>query len=82
MNQKFKTDINKYFSKTLKTNEQFKNHTTIGVGGPADYYLAIMSKLDLLKAYKLASDYKIPIFIFGTNPANLNQVFCDQQKDI
>ncbi len=65
MNQKFKTDINKYFSKTLKTNEQFKNHTTIGVGGPADYYLAIMSKLDLLKAYKLASDYKIPIFIFG-----------------
>lgn len=50
----------------LRRSEPMSRHTTFGVGGPADLYLAVRT-LDSLKiAYKAANDAQIPVFILGS----------------
>ncbi len=49
----------------IKQNEPMSLHTTFKIGGPAEYYLAVDSLTDLVKAVTLGWQLQIPIFVFG-----------------
>ena len=61
-------DTFKEFKKNLpgiKNNILLKKYTTFKIGGPAEYFLIVKKKENLIKAVKLAKKLKLPIFIFG-----------------
>jgi len=55
---------NKFKEKILK-DELLSKHTTMGVGGPAQFFVSIENTQELLFAIKLARRYQIPFFILG-----------------
>ena len=50
----------------LKLDEPLSRHTTIGIGGPADAYLAATSSGQLTAALRLCQDAGVPFFILGS----------------
>lgn len=40
-------------------------HTTLGIGGPADLFYETVDSSDLIKAVRLAGNYKIPVVVIG-----------------
>ena len=50
----------------LKFDEPLSRHTTIGIGGPADAYLAATSSGQLTAALRLCQDAGVPFFILGS----------------
>src|SRR3990167_9443159 len=63
-----KNDIFERLKKELpgvKKDILLKEHTTFKIGGPAEYFLMVKKKEDLIKVIKLAKKLKLPIFIFG-----------------
>ena len=49
----------------LRLNEPLSRHSTFGVGGPADVYLAIDTEEQLRNAFVLAHSADLPVFILG-----------------
>ncbi len=49
----------------IQKNVPLKNHTTFKMGGPAEYFLMIEKKDDLVDAIKLAKTLKLAVFVFG-----------------
>ena len=49
----------------VKKNISLKNYTTFKIGGPAEYFLVVKNKEDLIKAIKLAKKLKLHLFILG-----------------
>lgn len=49
----------------LQTNVPLSGYTTLGVGGPAKYFLIARSKAELLQAMAEAKKEHIPLFVFG-----------------
>lgn len=47
------------------TQEPLARHTTLGVGGPAEYFFEAKTKQDLLQAIKVAKELALPFFILG-----------------
>lgn len=60
--------------KNLKEHEVMRNHTTMRVGGVADFYYIAENIDDLVKAIKLARQIDLPYFILG-NGSNI--IFSD-----
>jgi len=59
----------------LKTGELLSRHTSMGVGGPAEFFY-VADKIDkLILAVKTAEEYKIPYFILGNGT---NIIFSDR----
>lgn len=69
---------NRFFAEKLKTgfreHELMRNHTTIQVGGVADYYFNASSVDEIIRAVKAANEIKLPYFILGSGS---NIVFSD-----
>ncbi|MEX0682365.1 MAG: UDP-N-acetylmuramate dehydrogenase [Dehalococcoidia bacterium] len=51
---------------SLKLDEPMSRHTTFGVGGPADIYVAAKTEEQLRRAFVLAKQHHVPVFIFGS----------------
>ncbi len=49
----------------VKFDEPMFLHTTLGIGGPADLYYETSDSSDLIKAVRLARNYKVPVTIIG-----------------
>lgn len=49
----------------VQRNVLLKNHTTFKIGGPAEYFLSVTKKEDLIKAIKVAKKLKLPVFVLG-----------------
>lgn len=49
----------------IRQNEPMSLHTTFKIGGAAQYYIAVDSITDLVKAVKLGWDLQLPVFVFG-----------------
>lgn len=49
----------------IRFDEPLKNHTYIKIGGPADILVDATKKEELIKAYKLAKEMDIPVFVLG-----------------
>lgn len=49
----------------VRRNEPMSLHTTFKLGGPAEYYIAVETIDDLVKAVNTARKVEIPVFIFG-----------------
>lgn len=71
-------DKSKYFAEKFKTglreHELMRNHTTMQVGGVADFYFDARTIDDLVKAVDSARSIKIPYFILG---GGSNVIFSD-----
>lgn len=50
---------------SLKRNVLLKNYTTFKIGGMARYFFIVRKKEDIIKAVKVAQEFKIPFFILG-----------------
>lgn len=50
----------------VRLDEPLARHTTFGVGGPADAYVAPATEDQLRLAFSLAKRHGIPVFIFGS----------------
>lgn len=49
----------------IKQNEQMSMHTSVKIGGPAEYYVAV-DKIDyLIKAVKIGRELGLRVFVFG-----------------
>lgn len=51
---------------SVKLNEPLARHTTFGVGGPADIYMAVKTSEQLRMAFAAGKRYGVPIFVFGS----------------
>jgi len=54
----------------LKLNQPMAQHTTFGIGGPAEYFLIAKTTDDLIKAVKTAKQNHLPFIILG-NASNV-----------
>lgn len=52
--------------KDLQQNIKIAPYTTYKIGGPADYFVVVKTKADLINAIKEARENSIPFFILGT----------------
>jgi len=50
----------------VKRDEAMSRHTTFGVGGPADVYVAVRSEEQLRHAFVSGKRHGVPVFIFGS----------------
>lgn len=64
--------MNKYFALEkrlgrgrIKKKELMAKHTTLGVGGPAEYFYEAKSSAELIKAIEVSRKLKLPLFILG-----------------
>ena len=57
--------LRKELGEELKTNLALKQYSSIGVGGVADYFIAVNKIDDLVKAVSIAYKLEIPYFILG-----------------
>ena len=64
MNDQFLAELRKVGP--VRLNETLSRHTTFGVGGPADIYFVAKSEDDLRRAYAIAQQHDVPVFIFGS----------------
>ena len=62
----FREELGEIYDIDLKTDEPMKKHTTIGLGGAADYYTEIKSLYSLNRAVTLARRYRVPVKIIGS----------------
>jgi len=51
---------------TVLANESMSNHTTYGIGGPAELFVLPSSKQDLIDTVRIGRDYKQPVTIIGS----------------
>jgi UDP-N-acetylmuramate dehydrogenase len=51
--------------KGVKENVLLKDFTSYKIGGPAKYFFVAKNSVDLIKALKIAHEFKLPVFILG-----------------
>src|SRR5437016_4314374 len=49
----------------LKTQEPLSRHTSLAIGGPADFYVDVERLEDLKALREVVSQHKIPVFFLG-----------------
>ncbi len=49
----------------IKQNILLKDHTTFGIGGPADFFIEIAHEEEIEEAYNFAEQKNLPVFILG-----------------
>ncbi|MDQ2951318.1 MAG: UDP-N-acetylmuramate dehydrogenase [Chloroflexota bacterium] len=55
--------------------EPLRKHTSLHIGGPAEYYVRITTENDLIGAIKVARENELPVFVLG---AGTNLLVADQ----
>lgn len=66
MDSKFKLIIDSFGIDRFKVNEPLKNHTALGVGGPAKLFFTAFTISEFIKLINMCRQLKLPFFIFGT----------------
>lgn len=66
MDSKFKLIIDSFGKDRFKFNEPLKDHTALGVGGPAKLFFLAFTISELIKLIEMCRQLNIPLFIFGT----------------
>src|SRR5438105_3272741 len=61
--------------KSLKRSEPLSRHTSLAIGGPADYYAEIGTREELIALRKSVSAHPVPVFFLG---AGSNVLVSDQ----
>ncbi len=57
--------LRKRLGERLLTQEPLRHHTTLRIGGPADFYFAARTSHELVEALKAAHDLELPPFLLG-----------------
>lgn len=71
MDQKFLEELYESLPKELiQTNEPMREHTTLRIGGAADYFVTPKTKEELAKVVRCCMKHEIPCYIIG-NGSNL-----------
>ncbi|MBL7078507.1 UDP-N-acetylmuramate dehydrogenase [Candidatus Shapirobacteria bacterium] len=65
MKKKYQELIDQLGKDRVEKNTLLKNHTTFGIGGPADLFYETKTTNELIKAVKLARKLKVPYFLLG-----------------
>ena len=55
--------------------EALKKHTSLHIGGPAQYYVRVTTERDLIEAVRVARENEIPVFLLG---AGTNLLVADE----
>ncbi len=58
-------DLRSVFNDRLLEQEPLSKYTTIGVGGPAEYFISVNNTKEMLEAIKIARKNETPLFILG-----------------
>lgn len=66
MDPKFKLIIDSFGRDRFKFNESLKDHTALGVGGPASIFFIAFTISELVKLIEMCRQLKLSFFIFGT----------------
>lgn len=59
------TELRAALGSQLKINQILSSYTTFKIGGPADYFVEVRTKEDMIKAVRTALSLKIPYFVLG-----------------
>ncbi|MDD2523744.1 MAG: UDP-N-acetylmuramate dehydrogenase [Endomicrobiia bacterium] len=59
----------------FKEKELMSKHTTLCLGGPADYFIEVKNDEELILLLKIINEYEIPFYIIGSGS---NLLFCDE----
>lgn len=59
----------------FKEKELMSKHTTLCLGGPADYFIEVKNEEDLSLLLKVVNEYKIPFYVIGSGS---NLLFSDE----
>src|SRR4051794_21206598 len=51
--------------KTLKLQEPLSRHTSLAVGGPADYFADISNREELIALRPIVHEHQVPVFFIG-----------------
>src|SRR3990167_3202153 len=66
MDSKYKLIIDSFGKDRFKVNEPIKDHTSLGIGGPAKLFFIAFSVSELVKIISMCRQLKLAFFIFGT----------------
>ena len=58
--------VNRKIKASVQENELMSEHTSLWVGGPADYFSEVDNLNDLVFLYKCARECSLPVFILGS----------------
>ncbi|TFG92569.1 MAG: hypothetical protein E4G71_01845, partial [Candidatus Atribacteria bacterium] len=62
--------IKQGINRIIKYGEPLKNHTSLRIGGPADFFFSLNNIEDLKKTVSISKEYNIPFRVMG-NVTNL-----------
>ncbi len=71
MDNKFKLIIDSFGKERFKENEPLKDHTALGVGGPARLFFIAFTVAELAKIIKICRQIDLPFFLFGTGSKSM-----------
>jgi UDP-N-acetylmuramate dehydrogenase len=67
-------ELQAHFRKRLRRNELLSRHCTFGVGGPADFWVTIETREELMSVVRLCADRLWPLLLVGNGT---NTVYAD-----
>lgn len=65
MDNRYKLIIDSFGKDRFKINEPLKDHTFLGIGGPAYVFFIAFTITEVVKIIEMAHQLKVPFFIFG-----------------
>lgn len=66
MDSKFKLIVDSFGRDRFKFDESLKDHTALGIGGPAKLFFIVFSKPELIKIITMCRSLGLPYFLFAT----------------
>ncbi|MBN2329636.1 MAG: FAD-binding protein, partial [Candidatus Omnitrophica bacterium] len=61
----FENELRSRFGERLQTNASLKPYTTLRIGGPARFLIEVEKRANLIEAYRLALNYRIPFYFLA-----------------
>ena len=68
------TELHGHFRERVRGNEPLARHCTFGVGGPADVWVSVDARDDLIRLVRLCAERQWPLLIVGNGT---NVLFAD-----
>lgn len=63
---RFVEKLRQAFGPRLKRSEPLARHCSLGVGGPADFFAAVTTREELIRAVRIAGDANVPLLVLGS----------------
>lgn len=63
---RFVEQLRQDFGPRLKRSEPLARHCSLGVGGPADFFVAVASREELVRAVRAAREADVPLLVLGS----------------